>query len=482
MLFNSYEFVFLLLPLTLLIWYGLNRVRLYAAAKVSLVIASLIFYAYFNWSYLPIILGSIAVNYLIGLVLVSDAPKALRRIAVWMGVLGNLGVLGYFKYFDFFLQNLNLLFHADFAMRNIVLPLGISFFTFQQLSYVIDCYKRTVPKYNFLDYALFVSFFPQLVAGPIVLHSEIVPQFADLSRKTFQADHFCKGVTAFAFGLAKKVLIADALGIVVNSGFDTLSAISGAQAWLTMLCYTMQIYFDFSGYCDMATGIGQMFNIELPMNFNSPYKAADIVGFWKRWHITLTRFFTHYVYFPLGGNRKGTARTYLNIFIVFLVSGIWHGAGYTFIVWGMLHGAASILCRALKKPLRRVPKAMLWIVHFLFLNLTWVIFRAPTMADAAMLYRRLFAGGWGIQETLRTALERNILNNLLLNLGIPQNELVYILLMVAVALLLSLLCRNTNERIERFRPTFASTAVVIVLLSVSILSLSGVSTFLYFNF
>lgn len=482
MLFNSYEFVFLLLPVTLLVWYGLNRLRRYAAAKVCLVIASLIFYAYFNISYLPIILGSIAVNYALGRVLVSDASQAVRRLFVWIGVLLNLGVLGYFKYFDFFLQNLNLLFRADFAMRGIVLPLGISFFTFQQLSYVIDCYKRTVPRYAFLDYALFVSFFPQLVAGPIVLHSEIVPQFADVSKKSFQPDSFCCGVMAFSLGLAKKVLIADALGVVVNSGFDTLQSISGAQAWLTMLAYTMQIYFDFSGYCDMATGIGRMFNIELPTNFDSPYKAVDIVGFWKRWHITLTRFFTHYVYFPLGGNRKGKARTYLNIFIVFLVSGIWHGAGYTFILWGVLHGIANILCRALRPYLENVPKALLWIVNFAFLNLTWVIFRAPTITDAATLYRRLFSGTVGLQDTLKTALEKNIASNLLMNLGVPQHEFVYIVLLIAAATGMALLLRNTNERIGRFRPTAVSALVVIALLTVSVLSLSGVSTFLYFNF
>lgn len=482
MLFNSYEFVFLLLPLTLLVWYGLNRFRLYSAAKISLVIASLIFYAYFNWSYLFIILGSIAVNYGLGRLLTSDAPRGVRRAAVWLGVLLNLGVLGYFKYFDFFLQNLNMVFHADFAMRNIVLPLGISFFTFQQLSYVIDSYKQEVPRYNFLDYALFVSFFPQLVAGPIVLHSEIVPQFADVSKKTFQPDNFARGVMAFACGLAKKVLIADALGVVVNAGYDTVKTLSGAEAWLTMLCYTMQIYFDFSGYCDMATGIGKMFNIDIPMNFNSPYKADDIVGFWKRWHITLTRFFTHYVYYPLGGNRKGTARTYLNIFIVFLVSGIWHGAGYTFILWGVLHGVANIICRALKKQLAPVPKAVRWIANFAFLNLTWIVFRAPTLRDALTLYGRLFARGWTLHEALCKALEKNILQNLIMNFGVPHSALVYIVLILAFSVALSLLCRNTNERIERFRPTVLSALTVIVLLTVSILSLSGVSTFLYFNF
>lgn len=482
MLFNSYVFIFALLPITLLVWYSLNHFHQYTISKICLVVSSLIFYAYFHLSYLWIILSSILLNYLLGRILTSNRSDKLRKGAMIVGILANLGVLGYFKYFNFFLQNINLIFKANIDLLPIVLPLGISFFTFQQLSYVIDCYKKEVPNYNFLDYSLFVSFFPQLIAGPIVLHSEIVPQFADASKKKFNPDYFAKGLMAFAFGLAKKVLIADTLGIFVNDGYASLSSLSSLQALITILGYTLQIYFDFSGYCDMATGIASMFNIELPMNFNSPYKSLDILDFWKRWHLTLTRFFTHYIYYPLGGNRKGKARTYLNVFIVFFISGLWHGAGYTFILWGILHGLASIFCRIFKKPMESIPKAIRWVICFAFLNATWVIFRAEKLSDAFLLYRRLFASGSGITATLSTALEKNVVNNLMMNIGLPNNTVLYILGFLLLALLMSVLLKNTNERIRSFKPNFPTFCAVTILLTLSILSLSGVSTFLYFNF
>ena len=263
----------------------------------------------------------------------SNWKKAIFII----GLLSNIGILFYYKYMGFFIQNINVLFKTNFLITKLLLPLGISFFTFQQLSYVIDSYLGRVKTYSFRQYVLFVTFFPQLIAGPIVLHDEIIPQFKNIDKKTFNWNNFSEGLMAFSFGMAKKVIIADSFGNVVNYGFANLAGLDSTNAIFTMLSYTIQIYFDFSGYCDMATGIAKMFNIDLPINFNSPYKALSITEFWKRWHITLTRFLRTYIYFPLGGNRKGQCRTYLNLFIVFLVSGLWHGANYTFIVWGILH-------------------------------------------------------------------------------------------------------------------------------------------------
>lgn len=232
---------------------------------------------------------------------------------------------------DFFIENINSIFNASFELKNLLLPLGISFFTFQQLSFVIDNYKENIKEYSFRQYALFVVFFPQLIAGPIVLNNETIPQFEDKDKKKLSYENFAKGLMAFAFGLAKKVLIADSLENIVNYGFYNISGLGATNAIFVMLSYTMQIYFDFSGYCDMATGIAKMFNIDLPINFNSTYKSLSVTEFWKRWHITLSKFLRTYIYFPLGGNRKGTIRTYINLFIVFLVSGLWHGANYTFI-------------------------------------------------------------------------------------------------------------------------------------------------------
>lgn len=482
MLFNSFEFVFLLLPISLIVWYALNHFRLFSLSKACLIIFSLVFYAYYNWSYLTIILSSIVVNYLIGYFLGAINNRPGRRALLAVGLLFDLGLLVYYKYFDFFLQNVNSVFGSDFTLRHLVLPLGISFFTFQQISYVIDSYKGETPRYRFLDYALFVSFFPQLVAGPIVLHSEIIPQFNDISKKSFDVDSFCKGLTAFSFGLAKKVLVADALGVIVNDGYASISELSGLQAWMTVLAYTMQIYFDFSGYCDMASGIALMFNIELPINFDSPYKACDILDFWKRWHITLTRFFTKYVYYPLGGDRKSTLRTYFNVFLVFLVSGIWHGAGYTFIIWGLMHGLANIFTRLLSKHVKAIPKAIKWPLNFAFINFTWVIFRSPSLSDAFRLYAKLFSGGTGLNRSLVASLAKCIPHNVLMNLNVPYHSLVYIVALIVTALLLTVFCKNTHERIKNFTPTPRLAAAVIALLSVSVLSLTDVRTFLYFDF
>ncbi len=243
----------------------------------------------------------------------------------------NLGILFFFKYFDFFLTNINKLFSQSFSYLNIILPLGISFYTFQQISYVADVYKGNAQAYNFIDYALFVTFFPQLIAGPIALHTEMVPQFQNKKNYAINTDNLAEGIYDFSCGLAKKVLIADKLGQAVDAGFASIENLTTGTAWIVMLAYTLQIYLDFSGYCNMADGIAKMFNFTLPVNFNSPYRSKSIPEFWQRWHMTLGRFLRQYIYFPLGGNRKGKFRTYLNTLVVFLISGLWHGANWTFI-------------------------------------------------------------------------------------------------------------------------------------------------------
>lgn len=312
MLFNSYIFVLAFLPITLLGYYGFNKIpyRGNTIAKAWLLVASLFFYGYFNWSYLAIIVVSILVNYALSQIMLRAEKTNARKIAFALGLILNIGCLFYYKYYDFFISNINAAFKTSFALTNVILPLGISFFTFQQLSYVIDSYKIKVPQYNILDYSLFVTFFPQLIAGPIVLHNEIVPQFADKANQRFSYDSFGKGIYAFSIGLAKKVLLADTFGVIANWGFGNIETLGTINALIVMLAYTLQIYLDFSGYSDMAIGLGYMFNIELPMNFNSPYKAITVVDFWKRWHMTLTRFFTTYIYIPLGGSRGGIGRHY----------------------------------------------------------------------------------------------------------------------------------------------------------------------------
>ena len=345
MLFNSYIFIFIFLPAVLLGWYGLNRCRQYKLANLFLAGMSLWFYGYFNVYYLAIILSSICLNYILSFLLTlvpADSPRSrpLYRIGLWTGVFLNLGILFYFKYYDFFIENINYAFHTDYTLKHILLPLGISFFTFQQLSFVIDRCLGKSEHYSFLNYITFVTFFPQLIAGPIVLYKEMIPQFEDISRRRFDVSSFSRGICLFVLGLSKKVLLADTFALVVNYGFAQTFSLDSVSTVAVILSYTFELYFDFSGYSDMATGLGKMFNIELPVNFNAPYRSCSIKEFWQRWHITLSRFFITYVYIPLGGSRKGRARMLLNTFLVFLLSGLWHGAACRDCWW---YGIISVL-------------------------------------------------------------------------------------------------------------------------------------------
>ena len=342
MLFNSYIFIFIFLPLTLIGWYALNYVRAYEPAKFFLAGMSLWFYGYFNIYYLAVIIASILANYLLSFLLKFSHTALTRRIGLLVGLAINLGLLFYFKYYDFFFENINAIFHANFNLKHILLPLGISFFTFQQLSFIIDRCTQKAPHYSFADYITFVTFFPQLIAGPIVLHDEMIPQFDDLSNRRFSSDNFAKGIVLFTIGLGKKVLLADTLAIPVNFGFEQTAFLDTPSTLLVILAYTFEIYFDFSGYSDMAIGLGKMFNIEIPVNFNSPYKACSVKELWQRWHMTLSRFFIQYVYIPLGGSRKGKFGTIFNTFVVFFLSGLWHGANWTYVAWGTMQGLLVI--------------------------------------------------------------------------------------------------------------------------------------------
>lgn len=489
MLFNSYIFILAFLPFTLVLYFLLNKMKRYQMASGALLIMSLVFYGYFNVDYLVIIIGSIILNYLIDMAFRRISTPVWRKSLLILALVGNLGVLFYFKYFGFFVENINLLFNLSFNVEKVLLPLGISFFTFQQLSFVIDSYKGTVPKYDFLNYALFVTFFPQLIAGPIVLHSEVIPQFQDENKRKFNWENFAKGITAFAYGLGKKVLIADVFGQIVEFGFSNIEGLGTINAILVMLSYTIQIYFDFSGYCDMATGIGLMFNIEIPMNFNSPYKALTIDEFWKRWHITLTRFFRTYVYFPLGGSRKGKVRTYINLFVVFLVSGLWHGANWTFIFWGMLHGIALVINRMFREKINKLHPALSWLMTFAFVNIAWIYFRADSIAQANSLVKEILifeipSVHWEITDILMIPEIRfgaDIISYFIpYMVAYVEKEIVPTAFLLIIFAILGM--KNTNEKIRDFKPNFKTGMVTMMLLLLSIISLSGVSTFLYFNF
>ena len=476
MLFNSYVFILAFLPRVLAVYFLLGRLpERICANKVFLILASFVFYGWNNPSYVPIIVGSILLNYALSQLMLRTEQKARRLPLMLLGLAGNLGVLFWFKYHDFFCENLNAL-GAHLTLNRLALPLGISFFTFQQLSYVIDSYRHTVPRYNFVDYALFVTFFPQLVAGPIVLHSEIVPQFADPKNRHPNSANFAPGLFSFARGLAKKVLVADTFAACVEAGFGAAATLNTAEAWFVAVGYTLQLYFDFTGYCDMATGIGLMFNIRIPMNFNSPYKSMNIREFWQRWHITLSRFLTNYIYFPLGGSRRGTVRTCLNLMIVFLASGLWHGAGWLFLLWGLLHGAASVLYRLFRRQWDGLHPALQWIGTFVFVTVCWVFFRATSLADAVAIVRSMFMMDFG-------PLRQGITSAFALPGGFhPGYNALYMLVWYAASLVACLGMPNVYERTMDFKPGLVNALTTVLLIVLCTLSLSRVSVFLYFNF
>lgn len=491
MLFNSYVFIFLFLPLVLAGYYGLNYMKQNQLALGWLIIMSMCFYGYsytkVSICYLIILVISILLNFLLVEVMSRISTKVWRRVCLVIGLLLNLGILFFFKYYDFFIGNVNAVFKTDIGLLRVVLPLGISFYTFQQLSYVIDSYKQECEKYNLVEYAAYVSFFPQLIAGPIVYHDELIPQFRDKSRKQFNPESFSKGIYAFSLGLAKKVLVADTFSKIVTIGYENINALNTPSILLVMFCYAMQIYFDFSGYCDMAYGIGYLFNVELPVNFNSPYKADSIADVWNRWHMTLNRFFIKYVYIPLGGNRRGTARTYLNILIVFFVSGVWHGANWTFIVWGITNGVAIVLNRLFSKPYKKLPKTLRIGMTFLFFTSTLTLFRAESINQIKALWTRVFHGGFGeiytpITDQFNDLTEMKFLYRAGVSKVITAQPWVFVVLFTLLVTIACFTMHNTQEKVADMRYTNRRIVTIVLLIVWSVMSLSEVSEFLYFNF
>ena len=389
MLFNSYIFVLLFLPLSVAGYFLLNR-RNTRLATAYLLGMSLWFYAYFNVAYLPLIVGSILLNFSLNKLMRRFPAQRVRKGIMLLGVFINIGVLFYYKYYDFFATNVNSLFGAHWTLLNLVLPLGISFFTFQQVSYMIDSYKGEVPDYPLLDYALFVTFFPQLIAGPIVLHSEIVPQFMDPAKRRFQWENFSRGLYAFALGMAKKVLLADVFGIAVNYAFANIPSLNSTNALIGAVGYIFQMYFDFSGYGDMAVGLGLMFNIEIPNNFLAPLRARNVREFWKRWHITLTRFFTRYVYFPLGGSRVGKWKTMRNMLAVWAFTGLWHGASWNFVLWGLIFFVLLTLEKNVYGKFLERTHLLKHAYIIFIIPLTWMVFAIPDMHQLGTYFTRLF--------------------------------------------------------------------------------------------
>jgi len=484
LLFNSYEFIFIFLPLSFFIYFFLLEKRLIVGAKGFLVFASLFFYSWWNIAYLPLILTSMLFNYVVGNSLNENFKKVRipKKSLLIFGIVANLSLLGYFKYTDFFLENFNLAFDGSVPLLHLALPLAISFFTFQQIAYLVDSYRGETAEYDFLNYALFVTFFPQLIAGPIVHHAEMMPQFASKWNLVKNYKNIATGLFIFSIGLFKKVVIADTFATWATAGFDHAEVLNLIEAWATSLSYTFQLYFDFSGYTDMAIGAALLFNIKLPINFNSPYKALDIQDFWRRWHITLSRFLRDYIYIPLGGNRKGSFRTYTNLLATFILGGIWHGAGWTFVFWGFLHGMALVIHRLWKQLGFAMPKVLAWFITFNFINIAWVFFRAKEWDDALKVLDGMFFGERVLKHQWYEQL--HFLVNYV-NFGAwlqAINGTKYTLISLFVAFLLLLLSKSTIEWSKSLKYNTFYLLAGTFMLTFSLLKLHEVSEFLYFNF
>ncbi|MCJ8324629.1 MAG: MBOAT family protein [Rhizobiales bacterium] len=410
MLFNSLEFIYLFMPLVLVVFYCLKYYHWENATIWWLIIASLSFYAWWSPPHLVLLIGSVIFNFLIHKLIL----RSYSLVILTFGIIINLSLLGYFKYADFLIGNFNLVTGDDVPALQIILPLAISFFTFQQISFLLDTHNRKITKCDFSKYCLFVVFFPQLIAGPIVLQKHTINQFniSHFYRKIFA--NFSVGITLFIIGLFKKIVIADSMSPIVGGVFSLAEAgepVPFAAAWMGSIAYTFQIYFDFSGYCDMALGLARMFGIRLPINFNSPYKAINIVDFWRRWHITLSLFLRNYLYFPLGGNRHGIARRYLNLTITMVLGGLWHGASWNFVFWGFLHGLFLTINHAWNFFIPKdnfmpnfIAKCLSHSVTMFGVIIAWVFFRAESFSAAQAILKGMF----GYEEVYQYKLWENI--------------------------------------------------------------------------
>ena len=471
MQFNTYVFLFVFLPVSLLVYNLLVRaVRNEFIGKIWLIAISFFFIGYYDYKYALVFLASTVVNYLFCRRVRTS--KTRSRFFMASGIVFNSLLLVFFKYY-------NCVFKSDVAL---FFPLGLSFYTFFFVSVLVEAYRSRNAAQNdedgrFVTFAVNSSFFPKLIQGPICKPDCVSSQLSSVQGKKVDWECMAKGLFLFSIGLFKKVVIADKCAVIANDGFSNVSQLNTLTSLITIIAYTLQIYFDFSGYSDMALGIGKLFNIELPINFNSPYKALSISEFWKRWHISLTRFLTDYIYIPLGGNRKGVLRTYVNILIVFFISGIWHGAGINFIIWGMIHGIAMVIDRRFGSVFKRFPKILRWIVTITIVSFSWVFFRADSISDALIVLKKLASfspeGIKGLADSLRIAS---------LSYFLPANNfrlILYLVIDIVVPVIIVLFCRNSNEMVSSFSPKLKYSLITVFLLSFSVISFSGTVSFVY---
>lgn len=481
MTFNSYLFILAFLPGMLIAYFGANRIGS-RWGKLALVLGSALFYGYGNVKALIFLAASAAVNYGFALLIWHGRRK---KALLFLPVAVNVALLLTLKYANFAIENFNALSGAQVPLRSWILPVGISFFTFQQIAYLVSVSREELRDCALLDYLAYILYFPKLLMGPLAEPADFMEQLNDPTRKGLNWEHLAEGLKMFSFGLFKKMVLADTFAAAVSWGFANAETATSMELILTMLSYTFEIYFDFSGYSDMAIGVSRMLNIELAMNFDSPYKALSIRDFWKRWHISLTKFLTKYIYIPLGGSRRGRGVTYLNTMIVFLISGLWHGANWTFLLWGALHGLLSIADRLFEKKESKLMETVRWTGTFACVNVLWLLFRAPSVrAWLQMLKRILKFESTAIGDKLIAAFELpelSIFARVLRIAGkIDQVRGFWMLAFFAAAFLICLIPEN-NYR-TRTRKGLASMVFAAIAMVWSVLCLSAESVFVYFNF
>lgn len=473
MSFNSLIFLLVFLPVTLLIYWMLRKREHYSASLCFLTFASFIFYAYSYFRALPALVLSLAVNYIFVRKILKDKDVRWCRL----GVIFNILFIGVFKYGPLLCPDFFKIFTAP----------GSSFYSFLEIALLVECYRGTIGELKASEYCFLMMFFPKILEGPIVEPGKLIDQ--GYGAKSLTWEKIYRLMVLFVLGLFKKVIIADTLGKAVDYGYTNLSALHTGEALVVILSYTLQLYFDFSGYCDMAIGVAGLFGFELPVNFDSPYKAENIEDFWKRWHITLTGFFTKYVYIPLGGNRKGKLRTYVNLLLVFLISGLWHGAGLGFVIWGMMHGVLYVICRSLrgrKKSSRRLVKGIKVFLTFIYVNVAWVFFRAPSVKEAVSIFKSI---GELWFPRFNTGLAKCFcMDELWYALKLVKADRlsfgIYILMVLILFLLLVLIFFGKNAYVyaNNCRINIWNTLLMSFLLVWCVLSFEGVATYLYVNF
>ncbi|MCD7948222.1 MAG: hypothetical protein LUG13_08035 [Oscillospiraceae bacterium] len=473
MIFSSYNFIFLFFPVAFVGYWVITRFFGVKYAKIWLVAASLFFYAQGNILFLPILVGTLLFNYLIVFFLERVENRSRKaKVILLLALVENLGLLFYFKYYNFFIGNLNNVLGTDFILKSIILPLGISFYTFLILGYVIDVYKGRSKRSTFLDYSVFVTFFPHLIVGPVSRHDEFTLQLREEGFGRLNTRNVMLGILLFSIGCAKKILIADPLITHAQNFYNVMGTGNFFESWGGVIAYTFAYYFDFSGYCDMAVGLGLLFNIKLPFNFESPYKAVNYADFWRRWNITISMFFNEHIFKNIFHFGNKLWKLIFATLATFLVSGIWHGAGWHYIIWGLANGVLVCIANIMTIKRKKVPAWLGWFFTFLFTLLTRVLFDSNSMSQALGVFKRLadirllFASAGAFWGQCVTYIQGNV----------------WVVILIVVGAAICFFAPNTKQISERFEPKWYHAVFAGALLTVSLFFMGQVSNFLYFQF